>query len=82
MKNLILIIFALTIFSCEKKKQLKPSTTTPTGSVWCFYQTNYGGKAFLFCASTQDEYQQKQKQCIDNNLQVIVETKVNCQSCQ
>jgi hypothetical protein len=78
-KTLILLIF---LVGC-KKKETKPTTTTQpvaTTKVWCFYQTNFGGHAFLDCAKTETEYQTKVNQY--NGLQFVVEVKNNCNDCQ
>jgi hypothetical protein len=79
MKYLILLI----LFVGCQKQETKPTTTTQpvsTSKVWCFYQTNFGGHAFLYCAKTESEYHDKQMQY--NGLQIIVEIKNDCNDCQ
>lgn len=77
---LILILFV----GCQKK------TTTPDNvaqtqantKVWCFYQMNYGNKAFFKCCKTEQEYHDTYQQGITNNLNLSVEIKNNCNECQ
>ena len=77
MKKLILLLL---LVGC-KKQQTKPNTQQPAQTnVWCFYQTNFGNKAFLDCAKSESEYNTKVGQY--NGLHYIVEVKSNCNDCQ
>jgi hypothetical protein len=77
MKYLILLILFV---GCQKK------TTTPakvaTTKVWCFYQMNFGNKAFFKCCKTEQEYHDTYQQGINNGLNLSVEVKNDCNECQ
>lgn len=80
-----IILFSLILIGCDKKttapsSTVQTQTTQTVTKVWCFYQTNFGGHAFLYCAKTEQEYQTKVNQY--NGLQFVVETKTNCNDCQ
>lgn len=79
-----LLILALLV-GCQKK------TTTPSGQtqntqtvtkVWCFYQMNFGYKAFFKCCKTQQEYNDTYQQGINNGLNLSYEIKNDCNECQ
>lgn len=77
---LILILFV----GCNKKTTAPSSTaqTPPTTQVWCFYQMNFGNKAFFKCCKTQQEYNDTYQQGINNGLNLSVEVKNDCNECQ
>ena len=77
-KTFIIILNSLLLFivSCKKKETTQPSSQNQTTSkVWCFYQTNFGNKAFYYCAKSESEMQAKQQECINNQLQIVIEIK-------
>jgi hypothetical protein len=74
------LFFIILLSRCQKKSTAPSSTAQTNTKVWCFYQTNYGGHAFLDCAKSEQEYQQKLN--MYNGLQFVVEVKSNCNDCQ
>lgn len=79
MKKLILI--SLVLLGCQKKPTAQSSEPT-IAKVWCFYQMNFGNKAFFKCCKTEQEYQETYNQGIANGLNLSVEIKNNCNECQ
>lgn len=75
---LILILFV----GCQKKTTDPSSKPQATTKVWCFYQMNFGNKAFFKCCSTEQEYQDTYNQGINNGLNLSYEVKTNCSECQ
>ena len=82
MKKLLIILPAL-LLGCSKSNNVAPTPTTPPNTkVWCFYQTNYGNKAFYYCAKSEQEYNAKYNECITNGLSIAIEIKSQCSQCQ
>jgi hypothetical protein len=80
-----LLLFCIILIGCAKKKQVAPTQSTSSTTnqkVWCFYQMDFGNKAFYYCAKTEAEKITKQQECIDNNLNISIEQKTNCNDCQ
>lgn len=78
MKKLIILI---ALVGCQKKTTKPTQTTqTQTSKVWCIYQTNFGNKAFLYCAKSEDEYNSKMNQY--QGMQLSTEIKTDCNECQ
>lgn len=83
MKTLSLTLAALILFSCKKKETAPTTTTQPTNTtVYCFMQTNFGSKVFLYCAKSEAEKQQKIQQYQGTSIQFVIETKSNCSECK
>jgi len=72
----------LFLFGCKKESKQPQAADPIQDKVWCFYQTNFGNKAFLYCAKSEAEMQSKQQECINNQLQISIEVKSNCNECQ
>lgn len=85
-RTFTIILNTLLIFvfvGCQKKTTEPTKEEQPqqaTSKVWCFYQTNFGGHAFLYCAKTEQDYKDKQAQY--SGLQIVVEIKNDCNECQ
>jgi hypothetical protein len=75
------LILALLFTACQKKTTT-PAKVATTDKVWCFYQMNFGNKAFFKCCSTEQEYNDTYQQGINNGLNLSVEVKTNCNECQ
>ena len=87
MKKVILTIaVAALISSCKKKESSKPATTQPvsTTKVWCIYSNFANIKAYLYCASSQDEFNQKMQQYTQPGLTLYpsFDIKSTCAECQ
>jgi hypothetical protein len=83
MQLIKLTLISLVLLGC-KKKETKPTTTTTTtsGTVYCFYQTNFGTHAFFYCAKSEEEKLQKINQYQGTSIQFVIEKKSNCNECQ
>ncbi len=81
-KLIAITILLLITFSCKKETKQPQQVQPSTSKVWCFYQTNFGNKAFLYCAKSELEMQQKQQEYINAQLQIAIEEKTNCNLCQ
>ena len=87
MKTTITIaVAALLLGSCKKKESSKPASTQPvsTTKVWCIYSNFANIKAYLYCASTQDEFNQKMQQYTQPGLTLYpsFDIKSTCAECQ
>lgn len=85
MKNVITIAILALLSSCEKKEKTSPTPTpTSTSKIWCIYSNFAGNKAYLWCASTQDEFNQKMTQYSQQGLTLYptYEIKNTCAECQ
>lgn len=79
--NVLIIVIG---FSCNKKEQTPKEETQPqpvATAVYCIYQMDLG-KAFLFCAKTEDEYKSKVTQYQNAGLNISTEIKTDCNQCQ
>jgi hypothetical protein len=86
MKNVITIAILALLSSCEKKEKTSPTPTPPaaTSKIWCIYSNFAGNKAYLYCASTQEELNQKMTQYSQQGLTLYptYEIKNTCAECQ
>jgi hypothetical protein len=82
MQLIKLLLATLILLSCNKKETKPATTTTTSGTVYCFYQTNFGTHAFLYCAKDDAEKQQKINQYQGTSIQFVIEKKLNCNECQ
>ncbi|MFY8248114.1 MAG: hypothetical protein ACOVJ5_00240, partial [Gloeomargaritales cyanobacterium] len=87
MKKVILTIAVVALLgSCEKKKKSSPAPTTPaaTTKVWCIYSNFANVKAYLYCASSQDEFNTKMTQFTQPGLTLYpsFDIKSTCAECQ
>lgn len=82
MKKTIISI-SLILLGCSKSNNITPTNTTVSNNkVWCFYQMNYGNKMFYYCAKSEQEYNSKYLECINNNLDISIDIKTDCNQCQ
>lgn len=87
MKKVILTIAVVALLgSCDKKKKSSPAPTTPaaTTKVWCIYSNFANVKAYLYCASSQDEFNTKMQQYTQPGLTLYptFDIKSTCAECQ
>lgn len=82
MNKILLIISTIILFSCKKKETAPKTTQTTQTTVYCFMQTNFGSKVFLYCAKSEAEKQQKIQQYQGTSIQFVIENKSNCNECK
>jgi hypothetical protein len=85
MKTITILALALILTNCDKKKTTKqPTKQQPTSKVWCIYSNFNGNKAYLYCAATEQERNDKMAQYSQQGLTLYptTEQKNNCSECQ
>ena len=88
MKNLVMVIAIVLLSSCEKKGKTAPTPApapvAPKSKVWCIYSNFQGHKAYLWCASTEEEFNSKMEQYSQPGLSFYptYDIKNTCSECQ
>jgi hypothetical protein len=89
MKSITILVIALLLTNCDKKKKtvqptVQPTVQQPTTKVWCIYSNFNGNKAYLYCAATEQERNDKMAQYSQPGLTLYptTEQKNSCAECQ
>ena len=85
MKTITILALALILTNCDKKKKtIQPTVQQPTSKVWCIYSNFNGNKAYLYCAKTEQERNDKMTQYSQPGLTIYpsTEEKNSCAECQ
>ena len=85
MKSITILAIALLLTNCDKKKKtVQPTVQQPATKVWCIYSNFNGNKAYLDCAATEQERNEKMAQYSQQGLTLYptTEQKNNCEECQ
>jgi hypothetical protein len=85
MKSITILVIALLLTNCDKKKKtVQPTTQQSTTKVWCIYSNFNGNKAYLYCAATEQERNTKMQEYSQPGLTLYptTEQKNSCAECQ
>jgi len=85
MKSITILAIALLLTNCDKKKTtVQPTVQQPATKVWCIYSNFNGNKAYLYCAATEQERNDKMAQYSQPGLTLYptTEQKNSCAECQ